>query len=285
MTLAGELFYLCFVRLLICIGFYNLQLVDNVLFSTLFLSLQRNIFTFFVNISIFRQKLYDNIVLRIFFSKKYFLQKIIILLHTSLFYFRYYCECLNEHISLNNLKLIMFAVSFISSRLHFVEYLILFCLVFVRLDFAVIKMLRFYKKYPEFLSKNFPNLIHKRHMWTQVTRSVVEAASNPQVQAAGALVAGALAWKGLDVYDTVKQEAIAEADRFAEDQRAEANRVAENQRAEADRVDENKRAEADRIAENQRAAFDKYTSAEYEQLSDKQKESIAHTINTGEIKL
>lgn len=158
--------------------------------------------------------------------------------HLFLFYFRIYTEMMghfiDKYISLNMFALI---VSLIMSRLHIAGYLISFCLLIIHLDFWVLSMARFYKKYPEKLV----SLNIKRHMWSQATKIVQEASTNPQVQAVGVAVAGALAWKVLDVYDTQTSKEIADADRSASKEIADADREAENARHAADREAENAR--------------------------------------------
>lgn len=96
------------------------------------------------------------------------------------------------------------------------------------MDFAVLYMSRFYKKHPELLIELYKN--NKRQMWSRAAQIAQEAASNPQIQTAATLVTGAVAWKAIDVWDSYKQEAIAEKDREAENLRHAANIEAENKR-------------------------------------------------------
>ena len=93
-----------------------------------------------------------------------------------------------------------------------------------------------------------------------------------------------------------KEKEIADADRTAEDIRhkealqAEDIRHKETLQAEDARHKETLQAESDqkqkdRQEENKRAAFDKMISAQYDALSEEQKDQVKHAITTGEIKL
>lgn len=123
----------------------------------------------------------------------------------------------------------MLIISIIMSRLHIAGYLIIFCLLFFRLDFSVLSMLRFYKKYPERLNQIY-HPQQQREMWTQAGKIVQEAASNPQVQTVAVGVMGALAWKVLDIHDVHTQQEIATTDGISKEKIAEADRIAENKR-------------------------------------------------------
>lgn len=166
-------------------------------------------------IIIFRQKIYDNITLSLLQIK--IIKPLVLSYHKGLFYFRYFCEragCFVEHyVALNTFALLL---SIICSRLHIAGYMIVACLILIRLDFTV-AMLRFYKPRMELAIAHFPQLnqLNRCGMWTSAFKALGEAASNPQVQAVGVAVTGALAWKALDVYDTLKQADIAQADRDA----------------------------------------------------------------------
>lgn len=221
-----------------------------------------------------RQTVYNKLVLLLL---NYTLSRyILITIHTSLFYFRYLCEIGGRHIA-NYISLNMLAIiiSIICSRFHFAGSMIFICLILLRLDFAVLNMTRFYKKYPIIFHKNFPQVkLNTRGMWTQASKIVSETVTNPQVQAVGIAVIGALAWKVLDVYDTGTQKDISEADRDAE-----------NKRSQMDRDAENKRANDNRLEENRRMAFDKITSTGFSELSLEQQDIVKSTAHTGEIKL
>jgi hypothetical protein len=265
-----------------------------------------------------RQKLYDSILLFIF-RYSTVLSYLIIKYHLLLFYFRigslHIGDLINKYMNLNIFILLL---SLLLSRFHFGGYVILFSLIFIRLDLAVVSMCRFYRNHPDILHKNFPQMIppHTRSMWSQAVKVIGEASSNPQVQTVAVAVAGALTWKALDVYDTIKQEGIAEADRLAEDARqkqaieaeairqkeaieaeatrhrealeAEASRHRETLDAETTRHKEALQAEAserqkDRQEENKRLAFDKMSSPDFDTLSDEQKRRIRDTAESGDI--
>jgi signal transduction histidine kinase len=230
-----------------------------------------------------RQHLYNSILLFVF-SYSSLLSFIIIKYHLILFYFRIWSENIGRFIE----KYIYFStfclfIGLLLSRLHLAGYAIFFCLVFLRLDFAVVAMCRFYRSHPDIFRKNFPQSIlpHTRSMWTRVSQAVVEASSNPQVQGAAVLVTGALAWKVLDVYEVSKQEDISEEDRLAEAARQkEAEAARQKEALEAEALERKK----DRQEENRRLAFDKMSSSDFNALSDEQKKRIVETVETGEIK-
>jgi hypothetical protein len=252
------------------------------------------------------QSIYDMIILKFYsFST---LRALVIAWHTFLFYFRFYALQLGAFIEIYiPLNVFAICISVIASRLHFAGYLITACMLFVQLDFAVVNMLRFYKKYPVIFHTSFPLVtIAKRGMWSHAAKTVGEAASNPQVQAVGAAVAGALAWKALDVYETSKAAITAEATHIADATQQEANRVADAIQQEANRVAEaiqqeanraaevrqqeaNRAAEADqrdldRREENRRTAFSISVSPDFTNLSQEQQERIFEVIKSGDLK-
>lgn len=177
--------------------------------------------------SLFRQRLYNKITLKLLENSK--TSAIISLYHKMLFNIRIYTEDFYFFISrYMNIHVLAIIISLIFSRLHLAGYLIVFCLLFLRIDFSTLSMLHFYKQNPERLKILYT--INKRFMWSRTVRIAEEAASNPQVQAAATLVGGALAWKILDVYDTQVLVELSEKDRLAENQRNSENIAAENQR-------------------------------------------------------
>lgn len=234
----------------------------------------------------FQQKLYDNITL--YFLRIPMIRPIILLYHKSLFYFRYKCQQIGQYIEYR-MPLSTFAVllSIICSRLHIAGYMIMVCLILIKLDFTVVSMLRFYKPRLDLLETNFPqigqkNHLHKRNMWTSAFKVVGEAASNPQVQAVGVAVAGALAWKALDAYDTQTQKEIGDADREAMAIQAQADRDAAAIQAQADRDAAAAQAQADREAAAAQAQADREAAAAQaqkdreEQAKDREAESKRH---------
>jgi len=265
----------------------------------------------------FRQAVYDKIT--IFLLNYYILRQLVLKYHVSLLYFRYGSEQVGSFIErFINLNTFAIIVSLIFSRLHLAGYMILFCLLFIRLDFAVLAMARFYKKNPSIFHKNFPKARdpNNRGMWSRASQVITEAVTNPQVQAVATAVTGALVWKALDVYDTQTLKEISDADRVAEAEQREADRVAEAEQREADRVAEAEQQEADRqaeaqrqkealaaeaeqreadrqaeaiqrdadrVEENRRAAFDKLVSPDFNDLSEKQKSQIYQVIESGKL--
>jgi hypothetical protein len=233
-----------------------------------------------------KQKWYNQLTLRLLDNK--FLAPFVKCFHLSLLYFRYYSimfiTFLEQFISLNVFAII---VSIICSRLHVAGYLIVFCLIFLRVDLAVIPMCLFYKQYPNQLLKHFPGAtVIKRGMWRASLKIIEEAGTNPKVQAVGVAVAGAVAWKALDVYDTLKQEDIATLDREASERQAAADREAAERQAAADREATKQQATADREAENSRHAntlrveieqreLDRNAEAHQRELDRKSNEHIA----------
>lgn len=255
--------------------------------------------------ALWHQNLYNKVLLYLLEVKV--TSFIIIKIHTMLFYFRYYCvkagAFVEQYMSLNMAALI---IATICSRLHVAGTMIIFCLLFIRLESAVMQMLRFYKQYPFIFDRNFPKAkTNTKGMWTSAQRVAKEAASNPQVQAVGVAVIGALSWKALDVYDTQAQKEISEADRLAETARhkesleaetvrhkesleAEAMRHKEDLKAEAeqrekDRVSEAEQREKDRAAEARRMAFEKMTSPEFATLSEDQQAFVKEIYKSGQL--
>jgi hypothetical protein len=186
-----------------------------------------------------KQNMFNNFC--IYCLNSLWLKPAIVTWHRFLFWFRISCIDLGllieKRISLNFLA---FIISMACSRLQVAGYLIFFCLLFIRLDFAVLSMARFYKRYPKRLEALYDNNNISRSMWTRVSAIAQEAASNPQVQTISVAVAGALAWKALDVYDLIKTESIAEAENKRHEEEM-AMRKLELEEAKASRNDENRR--------------------------------------------
>ena len=240
-------------------------------------------------------EIYDSITLSLL--KIPVIKQGVIVYHIGLLYFRYQCEriglFIERFINLNTFALIL---SFLCSRFHVSGYMIIACLLFIRIDFAVLAMCRFYKERPEIMYNNFPkiNQIHRRDMWSKTTKIITEAATNPQVQAVGVAVTGALAWKALDIHDTYIQKEVAEADRVAaatlqeqalqaEKDRQDAALAAEKDRQDAALKAETVERDKDRVEENKRKAFEIMSSVEYSQLTEEQKERVVETLKTGNL--
>ena len=271
-------FYQTIVALIIVfwIGFKYMDLleIDNssIITSAMFV-LPFNVRNILLRISNYKQSVYNKVLLILFDIP--IINFIIIRTHICLLYFRYYTTIiptkLENFISMNFFACI---IATICSRLNIAGYMFILILIFIKLDFAVVSMARFYRSHPGVFQRNFTSIPKgSRGMWSQAGKIISEAASNPYVQATAAAGATALGWKLLDVYDTGVHKDVAEADR-----------VAENERADADRVAENERAEADRLEENRRSAFSILNSSDFNNLSDEQKERIRCTVETGQIK-
>jgi hypothetical protein len=238
------------------------------------------------NYAQWKQKWYNEITLR--FLDNRFSAPFIKLFHLFLLYFRYssilLIDFIERYVNINTFAII---ISLICSRLHIAGYLIIFCLLFLRLDFAVISMSLFYKKHPNQLVKHFPGVYTiKRGMWKIGTKIIEEASSNPKVQAIGVAVAGAVAWKALDVYDTVKNEAIATLDRestehMAKEQLESTERMTKEEQAE-ETARQNKAGQAeaeqrqkDRDSEAEQRQKDRDSEAEQRQRDRDSAERIA----------
>jgi flagellar biosynthesis GTPase FlhF len=221
---------------ILCI-FFN-YLCDNSMLFYPFLSFEVAK-TKLIEFGTWRQNIYNKITILLFEQK--YIGFWIRLYHKSLMLFRLvsiaFFEYIEKYISSTHFILIL---SYVVHRLHIAGWFIAFCLVFFVIDLRTLPMLRFYKRYPNLVETTFPQT-SKRYMWSKTAKILQEAASNPQVQIVATGVAGALVWKGLDVYDTQTQKIIADKDREAENARAAADRQAENERADKDREAETSR--------------------------------------------
>lgn len=223
-------------------------------------------------LSAFRQKVYDALIL--YFLEKKLLSFLIITYHKLLFFIRHYSLILREHISQYiHFNTFVLMLSLICSRLHLAGYLIIFCLLFIRIDFATLSMLRFYKKYPGIFDRNFPGVkTHTRGMWSSASKAMTEVASNPMIQAAAVAVGGMVVWKALDVHDTYTQAEIAAADRQTQ------IKIAETEQQTQIKI-----AEVEQTEENRRLAFSLKNSPEYSDLKEQQKHDIDAALKTGKL--
>jgi len=233
-----------------------------------------------------KQKWYNKVTLHLLDNK--FSAPFIKILHLFLLYFRYsstlVIDFIERYVNINAFAII---ISVIFSRLHIAGYLIIFCLLFLILDFAVVSMSLFYKNNPTQLVKHFPGAYTaKRGMWRLGQKVIEEAAINPKVQAVGVAVAGAVAWRALDVYDTIKQEDMSALDRESAERMADKDRESTERMADEDRAEEtarhNKDVEAeaeqrqkDRDAEAQQRQEDRNAEAEQRQKDRESAERIA----------
>lgn len=113
-------------------------------------------------------------------------------------------------------------------------------------------------------------------MWTSAKQIVQEAATNPQVQGIAIAVVGAVAWKTLDVYDTVKNMAMTELEIEANAKQAELDREAEAVQRQNDRDIENARHREALEAENIRHRDAIEAEAKQRQLDRESAERIAY---------
>lgn len=97
--------------------------------------------------------------------------------------FSFYCS--NFYLFLGDQYFLGFflCVSLILSRLGLGGYLVFFCLLFVRVEFGVLRMARFYRNNPTLLHLHFPEWQDPKRKMHRVTASVIEGAQNPGVQA------------------------------------------------------------------------------------------------------
>jgi hypothetical protein len=122
-------------------------------------------------------------------------------------------------------------------------------------------MCRFYKKHPNQLLNHFPGAhISKRGMWKVGMQIIEEAGTNPKVQAVGVAVAGAVAWKALDVYEMLKQEGTSALDREALIEEGRKDRQAEAEQRERDRQLETEQRERDHQLAERIAAIEAGTN-------------------------
>lgn len=177
--------------------------------------------------------------------------------------FRLACMDIGERYTQMELGIIGVFLATVASRLRFAGVFVTISLIFCYLELQFQNMARFYRKRPTLLAQHFPEGQDPKRNMHRITQAVVDSLSNPTVVAVGAGVAGALGWKALDVWDTTKQERMAEKDREAasinaqKDREAEDHRHRENLEAEDRRHKETLEAEEHRallIAERERTA-------------------------------
>lgn len=177
-----------------------------------------------------------------------------------LFFFRVSCNEVSKIPYFNSM--VMF-IAILCSRLHLAGYMIILCLIIIRLDQSFNRIAIYYRKNPNKLVLDFPYIIGNRYMWSRAGKVVLEAAENPMVQATAVAVTGALAWKALDVIDkgrqleTTQAEIAAEAIQRDEDRKTEAKERQLDREADAQQQALNREADAkqqalNREAENQR---------------------------------
>jgi hypothetical protein len=152
----------------------------------------------------YRQRLYDWLII-CFFNKLPF---IIRNYHTFLFYYRYATLRLYEIVP-EWLAVVIFIAVFY--RLG-VDLAIAFCVLLFRLELSFVMMQQFYKRHalllPIYLPKVGTPPPNSRGMWSKAAKIAEEAMTSPYAKTIIAGAATISVWKGLDVYDTYKQESI-----------------------------------------------------------------------------
>jgi len=176
--------------------------------------------------------------------------------------FRLGCMILVEKYTIPNLHLSAFIISVALGRAHHTGIIIIFILIFANFEFSFLRMARFYKKHPMLLGLHFPEWQDPKRKMHRVVQAIVEVAQNPTVVAAGTLVAGAIGWKALDVWDSHKQEGISEKDRIATAVQSDKDRTAENQRHRENLATESRERQKDRDTEAQERQKDRDASRE-----------------------
>lgn len=174
--------------------------------------------------------------------------------------FRLACMDIGERYTQTELGIIGVFLATIASRLKFAGVFVTISLIICYLELQFQNMAKFYRKRPILLVQHFPDGQDPKRNMHRITQAVVDSLSNPTVVAVGAGVAGALGWKALDVWDTTKQEHLAEKDREAAAINAQKDREAEAIQQQKNREDEYRRHRENIEAEDRR--FDKQIQVE-----------------------
>lgn len=144
--------------------------------------------------------------------------------------FRLACMDIGERYTQTELGIIGVFLATVASRLKFSGVFVTISLIICYLELQFQNMAKFYRKRPTLLTQHFPDGQDPKRNMHRITQAVVDSLSNPTVVAVGAGVAGALGWKALDVWDTTKQERMAEKDRETASINAQKDREAEDHR-------------------------------------------------------
>lgn len=163
--------------------------------------------------------------------------------------FRLACMDIGERYTQTELGIIGVFLATVASRLRFAGVFVTISLIFCYLELQFQNMAKFYRKRPTLLAQHFPEGQDPKRNMHRITQAVVDSLSNPTVVAVGAGVAGALGWKALDVWDTTKQERMAEKDRDAASINAQKDREAEDHRFDRQMQIEANERQKDRDAE------------------------------------
>ena len=176
------------------------------------------------------------------------LSQLVLVYFKCLMYFRLICIRLAEKYTVSEMQMFGLLLVAVASRLKITGLLITMILVIVYLEMAFSNMATFYRKRPLLMVKHFPEGQDPKRPMHKVAQAIVDAVSNPVVVATATTVAGALAWKGLDVWDTHKQFEIAQQDRDAAALQAQQDRETAALQAQQDREAAALQAQQDREA-------------------------------------
>ena len=177
---------------------------------------------------------------------------IILLWFRFLFLFHNVFQNIHTRFGDNNVNLAALSISMITARLHVGGWLIVVCLIILRLQASFRKVARYYQADMTRLNRDFPHIRMEKRYMKRATEAIVEALENPKTQAVAIAVGGALAWKAMDLWDTSKNAEIAESDRKAAIETADKDRKATIDTADKDRLQEAMERQKDRIAEDAR---------------------------------
>lgn len=190
-------------------------------------SLRDRIKTFFLLYLKLRQTIYDTLIKFIFLVFPFGIRGY----HTILLY---YHDCMRKLFEACPKEIHLIAIIVLFSVLGVDRSLVL-CLLFFRLETSFMTMYLFYKRNPSLLPIYLPKVIsppNSRGMWSKAGKVLEEALTSPGAQTVVAGIAAMSVWKGLDLYETSKQEGIAAADRASQERMATADRNAEDIRHE-----------------------------------------------------
>jgi hypothetical protein len=247
------------------------------------------VYEFIIRYNAFSDRLYMSAVT--FLLRYWFTSKPLIFWFQILMLFRYINYVLASKINPLHITYGMLFIALVMSRLHIAGYLIIAILIFSRLEWAYLKMALFYRNNMHLIPQHFPQFQDpKRVMWSRAGKVIVDGieqtAKNPQAQAIGVAVAGAIGWKLLDVHDTHKNADIADKDRAAavdtadKDRAAAVNTADKNRAAANDRhreeLDMRERQHQEALAAQQKQHYETLANESRERDFDRQAEYLRH---------
>jgi hypothetical protein len=158
-----------------------------------------------------------------------------------LFRFHYVTESLYCYFGEGNINMASLFLSGLTSRLHIGGWLIVVCMIILRLQASFRKVARYYKADMSRLNRDFPNIHMDKRYMGKVNQAIIDALENPRTQAVVVAVGGAIAWKAMDLWDTTKNAEIADKDRVANMLIADKDRTHASQEAQKERNADNAR--------------------------------------------